>query len=139
MGIFSNVGKSVLGTIAKKAVGKVIGWGASTIFGMDKDKVAENVYDTLEAVGVASRDAGLFDEKSGIMSKSMPSLDFTGGISYAKQKMAKGPPSSKVIGAEKMDKEWELRLMSDYFVQTRYTPKASDIASQVTKVPIMKV
>ena len=138
MGIFSNVGKSVLGTIAKKAVGKVIGWGASTIFGMDKDKVAENVYDTLEAVGVAQRKAEAMGS-SGIMSKSMPSLDFTGGISYAKQKMAKGPPSSKVIGAEKMDKEWELRLMSDYFVQTRYTPKASDIASQVTKVPIMKV
>jgi hypothetical protein len=40
--------QGLLGTIAKKAVGKVIGWGASTIFGMDKDKVAENVYDTLE-------------------------------------------------------------------------------------------
>ena len=136
MGIFSNVGKSVLGTIAKKAVGKVIGWGASTIFGIDKAKVAENVYDTLEAVGVASRDAGLW---GGIMTRAMPSLDFEGSVSYANQKMAKGPPRADVIGAEKMDKEWELRLMSDYFVQTRYTPKASDIASQVTKVPIMKV
>jgi len=38
-----------------------------------------------------------------------------------------------------MDKEWELRLMSDYFAQTRYTPKASDIASQVTKIPISRV
>lgn len=139
MGIFSSVGTSVLGTIAKKAVGNVIGWGASTIFGMDKDKVAKNVYDTLETIGVATREAGLFKEKGGIMSKAMPSVDFEGSVSYAKQKMAKGPPPSKVIGAEKMDKEWELRLMSDYFVQTRYTPKASDIASQVTKVPIMKV
>ena len=138
MGIFSSVGTSVLGTIAKKAVGNVIGWGASTIFGMDKDKVAKNVYDTLETIGVATREAGLFKEK-GLMSKAMPSVDFEGSVSYAKQKMAKGPPPSKVIGAEKMDKEWELRLMSDYFVQTRYTPKASDIASQVTKVPIMKV
>ena len=139
MSIFSSVGTSVLGTIAKKAVGNVIGWGASTIFGMDKDKVAKNVYDTLETIGVATREAGLFKEKGGIMSKAMPSVDFEGSVSYAKQKMAKGPPPSKVIGAEKMDKEWELRLMSDYFVQTRYTPKASDIASQVTKVPIMKV
>ena len=139
MSIFSSVGTSVLGTIAKKAVGKVIGWGASTIFGMDKDKVAKNVYDTLETIGVATRDAGLYDEKRGIMSKAMPSVDFEGSVSYAKQKMAKGPPRADVIGAEKMDKEWELRLMSDYFVQTRYTPKASDIASQVTKVPIMKV
>jgi len=138
MSIFSSVGTSVLGTIAKKAVGNVIGWGASTIFGMDKDKVAKNVYDTLETIGVATREAGLFKEKGGIMSKAMPHLDFE-GVSYAKQKMAKGPPRAKVTGAEKMDKEWELRLMSDYFVQTRYTPKASDIASQVTKVPIMKV
>ena len=130
--------QGIVGTIAKKAVGKVIGWGASTIFGMDKDKVAKNVYDTLETIGVATREAGLFKEK-GLMSKAMPSVDFEGSVSYAKQKMAKGPPPSKVIGAEKMDKEWELRLMSDYFVQTRYTPKASDIASQVTKVPIMKV
>ena len=138
MSIFSSVGTSVLGTIAKKAVGNVIGWGASTIFGMNKDTVAKNVYDTLETIGIATREAGLFKEK-GLMSKAMPSVDFEGSVSYAKQKMAKGPPPSKVIGAEKMDKEWELRLMSDYFVQTRYTPKASDIASQVTKVPIMKV
>ena len=130
--------QGIVGTIAKKAVGNVIGWGASTIFGMDKDVVAKNVYDTLETIGVATREAGLFKEK-GLMSKAMPSVDFEGSVSYAKQKMAKGPPPSKVIGAEKMDKEWELRLMSDYFVQTRYTPKASDIASQVTKVPIMKV
>lgn len=136
MGIFSSVGTSVLGTIAKKAVGNVIGWGASTIFGMNKDTVAKNVYDTLEAVGVGLRDQ---ERRGGIMTRAMPSLDFEGSVSYAKQKMAKGPPPSKVIGAEKMDKEWELRLMSDYFVQTRYTPKASDIASQVTKVPIMKV
>ncbi len=104
MGIFSSVGTSVLGTIAKKAVGNVIGWGASTIFGMDKDKVSKSVYDTLETVGIAARDAGLYDEKRGIMSKAMPHLDFE-GVSYAKQKMAKGPPPSKVIGAEKMDKE----------------------------------
>ena len=138
MGIFSSVGTSVLGTIAKKAVGKVIGWGASTIFGMDKDTVAKNVYDTLETIGVATREAGLFKEK-GLMSKAMPSVDFEGSVSYAKQKMAKAPKGPDVIDAEKMDKEWELRLMSDYFVQTRYTAKASDIASQVTKVPIMKV
>ena len=130
--------QGIVGTIAKKAVGNVIGWGASTIFGMDKDKVAKNVYDTLETIGVATREAGLFKEK-GLMSKAMPSVDFEGSVSYAKQKMAKAPKGPDVIDAEKMDKEWELRLMSDYFVQTRYTPKASDIASQVTKVPIMKV
>ena len=44
--------QGIVGTIAKKAVGNVIGWGASTIFGMNKDTVAKNVYDTLEAVGV---------------------------------------------------------------------------------------
>ena len=128
--------QGVLGTIAKKAVGNVIGWGASTIFGMNKDTVSKNVYDTLEAVGVGLREQ---EKGGGIMTRAMPHLDFEGVSSYAKQKMAKGPPPSKVTGAEKMDKEWELRLMSDYFVQTRYTPKASDIASQVTKVPIMKV
>jgi len=128
--------QGIVGTIAKKAVGNVIGWGASTIFGMNKDTVAKNVYDTLEAVGVGLRDQ---ERRGGIMTRAMPSLDFEGSVSYAKQKMAKGPPRADVIGAEKMDKEWELRLMSDYFVQTRYTPKASDIASQVTKVPIMKV
>ena len=128
--------QGIVGTIAKKAVGNVIGWGASTIFGMNKDTVAKNVYDTLEAVGVGLRDQ---ERRGGIMTRAMPSLDFEGSVSYAKQKMAKGPPRAKVTGAEKMDKEWELRLMSDYFVQTRYTPKASDIASQVTKVPIMKV
>ena len=130
--------QGLLGTIAKKAVGKVIGWGASTIFGLDKDAVAKNVYETLEAVGVAREKAEAMGSR-GMMTRAMPSLDFEGSVSYAKQKMAKGPPPSKVIGAEKMDKEWELRLMSDYFVQTRYTPKASDIASQVTKVPITKV
>jgi len=139
MSIFTRVGTSVLGKIAKKAVGNVIGWGASTIFGMDKDKVSKSVYDTLETVGLAARDAGFYDEKRGIMTRAMPSLDFEGSVSYAKQKMAKGPPRAKVTDTEKMDKEWELRLMSDYFVQTRYTPKASDIASQVTKVPITKV
>jgi len=139
MAIWKNVGSSVLGKIAKKTVSNVIGWGASTIFGLDKKTVSDNVYDTLQTIGAATRDAGLFDERSGIMSKSMPSLDFTGGISYAKQKMAKGPRPADVTDTEKMDKEWELRLMSDYFAQTRYTPKASDIASQVTKVPIMKV
>ena len=128
--------QGIVGTIAKKAVGNVIGWGASTIFGMNKDTVAKNEYDTLEAVGVGLRDQ---ERRGGIMTRAMPSLDFEGSVSYAKQKMAKGPPRAKVTGAEKMDKEWELRLMSDYFVQTRYTPKASDIASQVTKVPIMKV
>ena len=128
--------QGIVGTIAKKAVGNVIGWGASTIFGMNKDTVAKNVYDTLEAVGVGLRDQ---ERRGGIMTRAMPSLDFEGSVSYAKQIMAKGPPRADVIGAEKMDKEWELRLMSDYFVQTRYTPKASDIASQVTKVPIMKV
>ena len=137
MGIFSSVGTSVLGTIAKKAVGNVIGWGASTIFGLNKDTVAKNVYETLEAVGVAREKAAM--GSGGIMTRAMPSVDFTGGISYAKQKMAKGPKPAGVTDTEKMDKEWELRLMSDYFVQTRYTPKASDIASQVTKVPIMKV
>lgn len=139
MSIFTSVGKSVLGKAAKNAVANVIGWGASTIFGMDKDTVSKNVYETLETVGIAARDAGLYDGKRGIMTRAMPSVDFTGGISYAKQKMAKGPKPADVTDAEKMDKEWELRLMSDYFVQTRYTPKASDIASQVTKVPIMKV
>ena len=130
--------QGLLGTIAKKAVGKVIGWGASTIFGLDKDAVAKNVYETLEAVGVARREAEAMGSR-GMMTRAMPSLDFEGSVSYAKQKMAKAPPSAKVTDAEKMDKEWELRLMSDYFVQTRYTPKASDIASQVTKVPITKV
>ena len=138
MAIWSDVGSSVLGKIAKKAVSNVIGWGASTIFGMDKKTVSDNVYDTLEAVGVAHREAEAMRSR-GMMTRAMPSVDFTGGISYAKQKMATGPKPAKVTGAEKMDKEWELRLMSDYFVQTRYTPKASDIASQVTKVPIMKV
>ena len=133
-----DVGASVLGKAAKKAVSNVIGWGASTIFGMDKDTVAKNVYDTLEAVGVAQREAEAMGSR-GIMTRAMPSVDFTGGISYAKQKMATGPKPADVTDAEKMDKEWELRLMSDYFVQTRYTPKASDIASQVTKVPITKV
>ena len=128
--------QGIVGTIAKKADVNVIGWGASTIFGMNKDTVAKNVYDTLEAVGVGLRDQ---ERRGGIMTRAMPSLDFEGSVSYAKQKMAKGPPRADVIGAEKMDKEWELRLMSDYFVQTRYTAKASDIASQVTKVPIMKV
>ena len=136
---WKDVGASVLGKVAKKAVSNVIGWGASTIFGMDKDTVAKNVYDTLEAVGVAQREAEEYMERKGLMTRAMPSVDFTGGISYAKQKMAKGPKPAGVTDAEKMDKEWELRLMSDYFVQTRYTPKASDIASQVTKVPIMKV
>ena len=136
---WKDVGASVLGKVAKKAVGNVIGWGASTIFGMNKETVAKNVYDTLEAVGVAHREAEEYMERKGLMTKAMPSVDFTGGISYAKQKMAKGPKPAGVTDAEKMDKEWELRLMSDYFVQTRYTPKASDIASQVTKVPIMKV
>jgi len=129
--------QGILGKAAKKAVGNVIGWGASTLFGLDKDTVAKNVYETLEAVGVAREKAAM--GSGGIMTRAMPSVDFTGGISYAKQKMAKGPKPAGVTDAEKMDKEWELRLMSDYFVQTRYTPKASDIASQVTKVPIMKV
>ena len=130
--------QGLLGTIAKKAVGKVIGWGASTIFGLDKDAVAKNVYETLEAVGVAREKAEAMGSR-GMMTRAMPSLDFEGSVSYAKQKMAKGPKPADVTDTEKMDKEWELRLMSDYFVQTRYTPKASDIASQVTKVPIMKV
>lgn len=134
---WKDVGASVLGKVAKKAVSNVIGWGASTIFGMDKDTVAKNVYETLEAVGVAREKAAM--GSGGIMTRAMPSVDFTGGISYAKQKMAKGPKPAGVTDTEKMDKEWELRLMSDYFVQTRYTPKASDIASQVTKVPITKV
>ena len=137
MTIWKSVGTSVLGKIAKKAVSNVIGWGASTIFGLNKDTVAKNVYETLEAVGVAREKAAM--GSGGIMTRAMPSVDFTGGISYAKQKMAKAPKGPGVTDAEKMDKEWELRLMSDYFVQTRYTPKASDIASQVTKVPIMKV
>ena len=137
MTIWKGVGTSVLGKIAKKAVSNVIGWGASTIFGLNKDTVAKNVYETLEAVGVAREKAAM--GSGGIMTRAMPSVDFTGGISYAKQKMAKGPKPAGVTDTEKMDKEWELRLMSDYFVQTRYTPKASDIASQVTKVPIMKV
>ena len=132
-----DVGASVLGKAAKKAVSNVIGWGASTIFGLNKDTVAKNVYETLEAVGVAREKAAM--GSGGIMTRAMPSVDFTGGISYAKQKMAKGPKPAGVTDTEKMDKEWELRLMSDYFVQTRYTPKASDIASQVTKVPITKV
>jgi len=134
---WKNVGASALGKLAKKGVSNVIGWGAKTIFGVDQKTVADNVYDTLEAVGVAHREA----EKmagTGLMTRAMPSLDFE-GISYAKQKMATGPKPAKVIGAEKMDKEWELLLMSDYFVQTRYTPKASDIASQVTKIPISRV
>jgi len=129
--------QGILGSVAKKAVSNVIGWGASTIFGLNKDTVAKNVYETLEAVGVAREKAAM--GSGGIMTRAMPSVDFTGGISYAKQKMAKGPKPAGVTDTEKMDKEWELRLMSDYFVQTRYTPKASDIASQVTKVPIMKV
>jgi len=128
--------QGILGSVAKKAVGNVIGWGASTLFGLDKDTVAKNVYETLEEVGVGIREQ---EKGRGIMTRAMPSVDFTGGISYAKQKMAKGPKPAGVTDTEKMDKEWELRLMSDYFVQTRYTPKASDIASQVTKVPIMKV
>ena len=61
MGILSSVGTSVLGKIAKKAVGNVIGWGASTIFGMDKDKVSKSVKGTLETVGLALRDAALYD------------------------------------------------------------------------------
>ena len=138
MTIWKGVGTSVLGKIAKKAVSNVIGWGASTIFGMDKKTVSDNVYDTLEAVGVAQRVSEAMRSR-GMMTRAMPSLDFEGSDSYAKQKMAKGPPRAKVTDTEKMDKEWELRLMSDYFVQTRYTPKASDIASQVTKVPITKV
>ena len=81
MAIWEDVGSSVLGKIAKKTVSNVIGWGASTIFGLDKKTVSDNVYDTLQTIGAATRDAGLFDERSGIMSKSMPSLDFTGGIS----------------------------------------------------------
>ena len=135
---WKDVGAIVLGKVSKKAVSNVIGWGASTIFCMDKDTVAKNVYDTLESVGAAQREAEAMGSR-GLMTRAMPSVDFTGGISYAKQKMAKGPKPAGVTDAEKMDKEWELRLMSDYFVQTRYTPKASDIASQVTKVPIMKV
>ena len=134
---WKDVGASALGKLAKKGVSKVIGWGANTIFGLNQKTVSDTVYDTLEAVGIAHREA----EKmagTGLMTRTVPSLDFE-GVSYAKQKMAKGPKPAKVIGAEKMDKEWELRLMSDYFVQTRYTPKASDIASQVTKVPITKV
>ena len=134
-----DVGASALGTIAKKAVSNVIGWGAKTIFGWNQKTVSDNVYDTLQAVGVAHREAEEYMERKGLMTKAMPSVDFTGGITYAKQKMAKGPKPAGVTDTEKMDKEWELRLMSDYFVQTRYTPKASDIASQVTKVPIMKV
>jgi hypothetical protein len=55
-------------------------------------------------------------------------------MTYPKQKHARGPDKPTVISAEAMDKKWEMILAQDYYIQTRFTPKAKDISGQVTKI-----
>jgi hypothetical protein len=129
-----SIGESALGSWAKKSVGNIIGWGAS-LFGMgDAAKIAKTVTGTLETVGLAKK---LFGEDAsideGLMSQKIPTVSFE-GMTYPKQKFAKGPGKPTVVSAEAMDRKWEMILAQDYYIQTRFTPKAKDIASQVTKI-----
>jgi len=128
-----SIGESALGNWAKKNIGNVIGWGAS-LFGADAAKIAKTVTGTLETIGLAKSMFGAdtaIDE--GLMSQKIPTVSFE-GMTYPKQKYAKGPAKPTVISAEAMDKKWEMILAQDYYIQTRFTPKAKDIAGQVTKI-----
>jgi len=128
-----SIGESALGTFAKKSIGNIVGWGAS-LFGKDAATVAKTVTETLETIGLAKKIFGedtAIDE--GLMSQKIPTVSFD-GMTYPKQKHARGPDKPTVISAEAMDKKWEMILAQDYYIQTRFTPKAKDISGQVTKI-----
>ena len=129
------IGESALGKWAKKAVGNVVGWGADLLELGNKKDVAKTVTETLETIGLAKRVFDKDGSSAGLMRRGTPTVSFE-GVTYPKQRSAKAPKGPSVTDAEKMDKAWELKLMSDYYVQTRFTPKAQDIAGQVkiTKV-----
>jgi len=131
----TSIGQSALGSWAKKSIGDIIGWGAA-LFGGDAITIAKTVTGTLETIGLAKKlidpeRAGISD--GGLMSQRIPTVSFE-GVTYPKQKFAKGPSKPTVISAEDMDRKWEMILSQDYYIQTRFTPKAKDIAGQVTKI-----